>query len=227
MGHREIALSIVTVLLLTVASIGQPQQTDEAIEMTLLDSRDGQRYLTIVLADMVWLAQDLNYEAPESFCYDDLEENCRLYGRLYRWESAVSSCPVGWHLATEYEWQALERWLGMDEEYLENYGNRGTEQAMRLKQGGDTGFNATYGGWRRSEDGAYEALGEHAAYWEGTDSSFDRAWHRDIDVDDDMIWRSPVIKPYALSVRCVKNQFQTDDNADSDMEASGAARKWL
>ena len=158
MGYREIALSIVAVLLLTVASIGQPQRTDEAIEMTLVDSRDGQRYLTIVLADMVWLAQDLNYEAPESFCYDDLEENCRLYGRLYRWETAVSSCPVGWHLTTEYEWQALERWLGMDEEYLENYGNRGTEQAMRLKQGGDTGFNATYGGWRRSEDGAYERL---------------------------------------------------------------------
>ena len=119
MGHREIALSIVAVLLLTVASVGQPQRTDEAIETTLLDSRDGQRYLTIVLADMVWFAQDLNYEAPESFCYDDLEENCRLYGRLYRWETAVSSCPVGWHLTTEYEWQALERWLGMDEEYLE------------------------------------------------------------------------------------------------------------
>ena len=187
------------------------QAVGEETGESLIDARDGQRYPVTPIGEMVWMGRNLNYATPGSFCYDDVAENCSIYGRLYRWETALSACPGGWHLATEYEWQALERWLGLGEDYLENYGNRGTDQAIRLKLGGDTDFDVIYGGWRRSEDGEFEALGENAAFWESTDFSLSRAWHRDIDRDDDMIWRSPVIKQYALSVRCVKNWFEEDE----------------
>lgn len=223
--NRCAAVRLITaIVLFALASIAWPQRVDEHRGMMLLDSRDGQRYPTVMLGDILWFARDLNYATPESFCYADVEKNCSVYGRLYRWEAALSACPAGWHVSTEYEWQLLERWLGIEEEYLENFGNRGTDQATRLKVGGDTGFNVTYGGWRRWEDGEYEALGEHAAYWEATDSSFDRAWHRDVDVEDDMIWRSPVIKPYALSVRCVKNQFEEDNTSEARENVTEAPR---
>lgn len=211
MVYRGIVRVAAAIAYCCSATAAWPQAADKAANGTFTDQRDGQIYPTVKLAGMVWFARDLNHETPQSFCYGDLEKNCDVYGRLYRWEAALSACPAGWHLSTEYEWRALERWLGMDEDYLENYGNRGRDQGARLKKGGDTGFSVTYGGWRRSEDGEYEALGKNAAYWEATDSSFGRAWHRDIDVGDDMIWRSPVIKPYALSVRCVKNHFETDE----------------
>ena len=170
-----------------------------------VDPRDGERYPVIEIDGRLWMARNLSYDAKESFCYDDEPENCVRYGRLYRWESALSACPPGWHLSTEHEWQELELAAGLDSAYLENYGNRGTDQGRRLKEGGDLGFSAQYGGWRRSEDGGYEALGRAAAYWTAGESSLERAWHRDIDTGDDMIWRSPVIKPYGLSVRCVKD----------------------
>lgn len=207
---RAIGLSAVVVSAFTSVPEAWPQAVGKDDGGFLVDSRDGQRYPVVPIGEMLWLGRNLNYAAAGSFCYDDLQDNCVVYGRLYRWETALSACPGGWHLSTEFEWQALERWLGLDADYLGNYGNRGTDQARRLKPGGDTEMNIVYGGWRRSEDGEFEALGEHAAFWESTDSSLDRAWHRDIDRDDDMIWRSHVIKQYALSVRCVRNWFEED-----------------
>lgn len=174
------------------------------------DPRDGQLYPTVELAGMTWLARDLNFETPGSFCYEDQAARCASHGRLYRWEAALSVCPVGWHLSTEHEWQALELWLGLDPDYLLNYGNRGKQEGARLKKGGDTGFDVSYGGWRRSEDGEYRALGKNAAWWLASEADLGRAWHRDVDTGDDQIWRSPVIKPYALSVRCVKDRFVKD-----------------
>lgn len=45
-----------------------------------------------------WMAENLNFETPEgSFCYDDDESNCAIYGRLYTWAAAVGKseeeCP--------------------------------------------------------------------------------------------------------------------------------------
>lgn len=178
------------------------------------DPRDGQSYPTIKVAEMTWFARNLNFETPHSFCYGGDEANCARYGRLYRWEAALSACPTGWHLSTELEWQALELALGLPDKDLEKEGNRGSQEGGRLKAGGDSGFDAQLGGWRKSEDGKYEALDRAAALWTASESSPQRAWHRDVDVGDNQIWRSPVIKPYALSVRCVKNRFEADEAAD-------------
>ena len=198
------AVAAVSVLLLVAAALA-PLGPD------FTDPRDNQRYPTVEIVGMTWLAKNLNYETTESYCYDGEAENCASHGRLYRWEAALSACPPGWHLSTEYEWQALERALGVSSDAIEEEGNRGTEEGGRLKKGGDTGFEAQYGGWRRSEDGEYEALGRAAAYWTANESSLRHAWHRDVDTGDDQIWRSPVIKPYGLSVRCVEDRFTEDD----------------
>jgi uncharacterized protein (TIGR02145 family) len=195
-------------LLTAIAIVGASPQAKRG---ELEDPRDHQRYPTVEIAGMTWFARNLNYETGESYCYDGKPENCASHGRLYRWEAALTACPPGWHMSTEYEWQALELALGISKEQIEKEGNRGTEEGGTVKKGGRTGFDAEYGGWRRSEDGKYEALGRAAAYWTANESAFDRAWHRDVDTGDDQIWRSPVIKPYGLSVRCVKNRFEQDE----------------
>ena len=90
---------------------------------TLKDSRDGQIYSISTLhpfSNLVWMEQNLNYGTPvegerlklgrgQKYCYDDDLKNCRKYGGLYTWEAAKQSCPDGWRLPTEKDWNNLEQ----------------------------------------------------------------------------------------------------------------------
>ena len=102
-------------------------------ENCMNDTRDGQTYKTVTIGTQTWMAQNLNYETENSYCYLDIASNCTEYGRLYTWAAAMDSagtwstngkgcgynktcspaypvrgvCPEGWHLPTQAEWNAL------------------------------------------------------------------------------------------------------------------------
>lgn len=87
--------------------ISSSSQLDAIIEGgVMLDRRDNQTYKIITLNDKIWMAQNIGYETPSgSFCYEDKETNCDVYGRLYTYEAAQSACPGGWHIATRAEFE--------------------------------------------------------------------------------------------------------------------------
>ena len=68
------------------------------------DSRDGKKYVYVkITANDFWMAENLNYDAAGSLCYNDVSSNCTTYGKLY--SSTTNVCPEGWHIPTSEEWR--------------------------------------------------------------------------------------------------------------------------
>jgi uncharacterized protein (TIGR02145 family) len=87
------------------------------------------------------VAENLNYDAKGSKCYDNNPENCDKYGRLYDWATAMALssacnsnscasqvgakhrgiCPSGWHIPSEADWEKLLRHVDADTEVSDFY----------------------------------------------------------------------------------------------------------
>ena len=103
---------------------------------TLVDPRDGQKYRTIVVESLEWMAQNMNYEPVEgSYCHDDNADHCKVAGRLYDWTIARdSACPEGWHLPTQSEYSTMIDPMG---------GLNEAGPKLRTTSGWDGGWNGS------------------------------------------------------------------------------------
>ncbi len=138
---------------------------------TLVDSRDGKTYATVLIGTQCWMAENLNigirinstqggYQQQnngtiEKYCYANNEANCDIYGGLYEWpeamqyvttEGAQGICPVGWHIPTDNEWKILEGTV--DSQYpvgdpeWDGTGWRGLDAGGNLKEEGTSHWNS-------------------------------------------------------------------------------------
>ena len=104
--HKTLFAAILSGAILTACSTDDDSISPEFGTMT--DSRDNQTYKIVTLGDATWMAENLNYKANDSWCYDNDTDNCEIYGRLYTWSSAKDNvCPSGWHLPSNAEWDDL------------------------------------------------------------------------------------------------------------------------
>jgi len=173
---------------------------------TFTDKRDGQTYKTVILGSQTWMAENLNYKIENSWCYADSADNCKIYGRLYTWKTAMNSCPDNWHLPGEEEWKILEKFLGMSEEETKVflYCGEGTGTKLMSK----TGFNALLGGRRLYTDGSFDGKGKTGVWWSSTTELWKGntyAFRREIFSDKSGIDWDAATPTLGFSVRCVKN----------------------
>ena len=186
-------------------------------EELLTDSRNGETYNTATIGTQVWLAENLNYEVPDSWCYENNPEYCGRYGRLYTWESAKNACPAGWHTPSEEDWATLELYLGMPEEEVNIFLYRGEGVGGKLKSdsgwdsedgksygNNESGFSALPGGLRVFHDGSFIRLGTQGYWWSSSlDGRF--GWRRSLFAGKTGIDRDLATLANAYSVRCVKD----------------------
>ena len=89
-----------------------------------------------------WMTHNLDVNTMPSYCYEDAEQNCRRYGRLYTWESAPRACQSlgdGWRLPTDNEWRQMAKAYGGVSEDSED---KGKAAYKALVAGGSAGFHA-------------------------------------------------------------------------------------
>jgi uncharacterized protein (TIGR02145 family) len=206
------------------------------------DERDGKKYVYVVIGEQTWMAENLNYNASGSKCYNNLESNCNTYGRLYDWSTAMGFssscnssscssqiqtkhrgvCPAGWHLPSNAEWDALETAVG-------GYSTAGTK--LKVASGwnsngngtDDYGFSALPGGSGYSV-GSFVFVGNSGGWWSAAEDNASIAYLRGI-LDGSNVFESYGNKSDLYSVRCLQD-CSTNDNTSTHYCSNGTMKAY-
>jgi uncharacterized protein (TIGR02145 family) len=197
----------------------------------LVDTRDGQEYPTVLIGDQCWMGRNLNIgemvpgtqnqadsTLVEKYCYRNDADNCETYGGLYQWDQVMDYsteegtqgiCPPGWHVPSDDEYKTLELALGMSEAHVNLTGFRGAGVGTAMMEGGDSGFEALFGGARNSSGGWQFIEGsptyEFGYFYTSTEAANpNNAFRRCLRSDSSAVGRyNSWNKRFGLSLRCV------------------------
>ncbi|WP_367390681.1 FISUMP domain-containing protein [Lewinella sp. LCG006] len=168
-----------------------------------VDSRDLRVYEVVTIGAQDWLGADLKFHTPESFCYENEEENCREYGRLYNFQEAKTACPEGWRLPTETDWRTLEQALGMQPTEVE---------AIRVWRGEEEGtllakqLGVKYSGMGKFRGTGFLGKDQFVYYWVDAPGPAGEQFslYRMLSKRESGIYSDQVPKMDLCCVRCVR-----------------------
>jgi len=127
---------------------------------TWTDTRDGKVYKTVTVGGNTWLAENFGF-IPANMVDGDKQcsvyginnsegrdaamahDNYSKYGVMYTAHMLADIAPAGWHVATDEEWQAIEKYSGVPEGDLDYSGS--TYRGATVHK-----FQATDGGWNNA-----------------------------------------------------------------------------
>jgi uncharacterized protein (TIGR02145 family) len=201
--------TIVVITTVCIAGCSHPRANeDEGIRVrTMTDARDEQLYPTMGAEGKLWLARNLDFTTPTSWCYNEAKM-CAEYGRLYRWEEAKKVCPAAWHLPTKEEWLAM---IEPSYGYVDLPTNTTIGDPKAAYESMTKGsFGALLGGARTPEgkyiDQAPMGGNGDGMYWTSSSCGADSASFIVFNSHSGRVMRDcDTAKGWALSVRCVKD----------------------
>jgi uncharacterized protein (TIGR02145 family) len=164
-------------------------------------SRYEQKYREVKIGNLVWMAENLNYKTGNSWCYDNDESNCKKYGRLYDWNTAMRACPGGWHLPSSAEWEDLVKTV--DDSLL---ASKKLKSKKQWNGTDDYGWAALPGGKYNFYDGDFGKVGEAGIWWSSTTNEGGFALNNSMDSHYYSIHGRYIDhRCNGYSVRCVKD----------------------
>jgi len=196
------------------------------------DIRDSKIYKWVRIGDQIWMAQNLNFDIKDSKCYNGLESNCDIYGRLYDWATAMTLpencnvntcvsevnnkhqgiCPDGWHVPSYEEWDELLTAVGGWEtagtklKVKIGWNNCGTSGSGSSYSCEDTyGFSALPAGLGFS-NGSFDNIGNGSDWWSYSEIGNYNAysWYMSHYLEYASWYNNP--KTRLFSLRCLQNQ---------------------
>jgi uncharacterized protein (TIGR02145 family) len=229
-----------------------PTQT-QTVTFSFTDCTDGDNnhYAVVQIGSQLWMAENLKttqYQdgsgipnVPDSaswrnttsgaYCdYHNLPGEGDIYGHLYNFYAVADSrdiCPSGWHVATNSEWNIMEKFLDNTVDTTALAGT-GTVIGKVLKENCNTRWAYNPGTWGSNESG-FTALctnyrigtgawsmapnNDHDdGFWTSTSFNSGSAWFRSLRWCFNDIYVLYLMKTFGYSVRCIKNSGPTNTN---------------
>jgi len=202
---RYVPENLKTAEMCNVAAVKQIKIAPRVMS-SFTDQRDGKVYKTVKIGSQIWMAENLDYDAPGSKSYVNNETKFRI--RFYDWKTAMKACPPGWHLPNEEEWETLVDFVGGHEIAGEKLKAKSGWSDYEGKSGNGTddfGFAALPSG-RCNSDGYHNYV--DVSFWWSSASEKDayEAYSRCMDYRRADARRYYANKSrYFFCVRCVKN----------------------
>jgi uncharacterized protein (TIGR02145 family) len=240
-------------LIVSVAVFGLSFGGGEQAVSTFTDKRDGKVYRIVKIGGQSWFAENLNYAAEGSVCYGEggkvnsvtivveydkilepiptttlsnteVQANCKKYGRLYNWETALKACPAGTHLPSDDEWTILVDYVGGEEKagtklkssrgwesycYETSYGEynflekRKCNSCCRPVGTNNYGFSALPGGCSNNNGRNFSYAEYTGMWWSATEYDALKVWGRYMYNHSEEVGWYTDDKTSLNSVRCV------------------------
>jgi|GEM_PF-1113490 len=230
-GNKRITLEVKDSKGITHTKAVEISITDFTYETSTVADIDGNVYKTVKIGDQWWMAENLKvthyrngdsipdgnqpiswtYLITGAYCsYNKNTTYIATYGLLYNWYAVNDSrniSPVGWHVASNSDWQTLVDHLGGVEVAGGKMKEAGTIHWVSPNAGAtnESGFTALAGGQCSTPYGLFFGGGEWAFFWTSSESS-GGANYWSLYTDWSKVGASATSdKVCGFSVRCVKD----------------------
>jgi len=189
-------------------------------------------FRTVTIGTQTWMAENLNCNINGSKCYNNNEDYCDTYGRLYDWATAMDLpsscnssscasigtkhrgvCPSGWHIPSYAEWETLTIAVGGSSTAgtklkATNGWNWNDYDGVSGNGTDDYDFSALPGGGYLYSYGSFYSVGvgSEGIWWSASEHGLSNVaydWYMNHDIES-AGWRQNS-KDYLFSVRCLKD----------------------
>ena len=111
-------MKIRTILLIVTLSMTMSELFSQV--NYIVDERDGQKYDTVSIGDLIWFKENLKYKTETSYCWDRKDEHKHCTDvNFYTNKQLHSLCPAGWRFATKSDWESTFEFIKKDNKIKE------------------------------------------------------------------------------------------------------------